>query len=210
MFADSVRRAPFSVLAAIGFNLVPIIGVLFWGWSAFALIFLYWLENVVIGVRTLLSMLLNGALTKSLPAVLFFAPFFAVHYGIFCYGHGVFVVLMFGHGEGSSFDLVSTAQALLAEDRGLGAGLASIVLFQIVQLLFFIVRGDVMRTNARELMGAPYPRIIMLHLVIIFGGGLVMMLGEPVAGVVLLALFKTAFDVMAATGWRPKAWRDRD
>lgn len=209
MFVDLVRRAPLSVLAAIGFNLVPIIGVLFWGWSAFALIFLYWLENVVIGGRTLLSILLNGALTKALPAASFFALFFTVHYGIFCYGHGVFVVLMFGEGQGS-FDLISTARTLLAEDRGLGSGLLSIALFQLVLFVLFIARGDVLRTNARELMGAPYPRIIMLHLVIIFGGGLVMALGEPIAGVVLLALLKTAFDVMATTGWRPKAWRDED
>jgi hypothetical protein len=209
MFVDSVRRAPLSVLAAIGFNLVPIIGVLFWGWSAFALIFLYWLENVVTGGRTLLSILLNGALTKALPAALFFALFFTVHYGIFCYGHGVFVVLMFGEGQGS-FDLISTARTLLAEERGLGSGLLSIALFQLVLFVLFIARGDVLRTNARELMGAPYPRIIMLHVVIIFGGGLVMALGEPIAGVVLLALLKTAFDVMATTGWRPKAWRDED
>lgn len=206
MFVDSVR-APLSVLAAVGFNLVPIIGVMFWGWSAFALIFLYWLENVVIGGRTVLSMLLNGVLTKALPASLFIALFFTAHYGIFCYGHGVFVVTMFGDGQGS-FDLVSTARTLLAEDRGLGAGLLSISLLQVVQLVLFVTRGDVIRTNAMELMGAPYPRIIMLHLVIIFGGGLVMMLGEPIVGVVLLALLKTAFDVAETTGWRPKAWRN--
>ena len=207
MFADSVRRAPLSVLAAIGFNLVPIIGVLFWGWSAFALVFLYWLENVVIGGRTLLSMLLNGALTKSLPAALAMSVFFTIHYGIFCYAHGVFVNLMFG-GAYSSSDLIATARALLAEDKGLGSGFLSITLWQVVLFVLFIVRGEVMRTNARELMSAPYPRIIMLHLVIIFGGGLVMMLGEPIAGVVLLALLKTAFDVAETTGWRPKAQRE--
>lgn len=207
MFVDSMRRAPLSVLAAIGFNLVPITGVLFWGWSAFALIFLYWLENVVIGARTLLSILLNGALTKSPPASVAIALFFIIHYGIFCYAHGVFVNLMFG-GSYGSFDLVATARALLAEDRGLGSGFLSMTLWQVVLFVLFIARGDVMRTNAGELMAAPYPRIIMLHLVIIFGGGLVMMLGEPVAGIVLLALLKTVFDVAATTGWRPKAWRN--
>ena len=49
------------VTTAIALNLIPVIGVLFWGWSAFALIFLYWLENLVVGVRTLLSMLATAA-----------------------------------------------------------------------------------------------------------------------------------------------------
>lgn len=207
MLGESLRRAPWTAYAAFGFNLIPIIGVSFWGWSAFALIFLYWLENVAIGVRTLFSVLLNGAVRRMLGAAVSFAGFFAIHYGIFCFGHGVFVTLLFGGGQGS-FDLVATARGLLETDRNLSSGLASIAIWQALLFGLFIIRGDAARTNSRELMVAPYPRIVVLHIAIIFGGGIVMVLNEPLAGVVMLALLKTAFDVAEASGWRPKAMRD--
>jgi hypothetical protein len=41
-----------SVWALIAANLVPLGGVLFAGWSAFEVVFLYWLENLIIGFST--------------------------------------------------------------------------------------------------------------------------------------------------------------
>jgi hypothetical protein len=192
------------VIAAIALNLIPLIGVAFWGWSAFALIFLYWLENVVIGVRTMLSMAISGIVAREMNpwGVLFFCAFFTVHYGIFCFGHGSFVVGMFGAKElgGMSLSVIDATRALFADQPGLSYGLLSIVLWQIVVLILAIVRGELARTDPLSLMGAPYPRIIILHITIIFGGMLLLALNEPVAGLVVMALVKTAFDVAEARG----------
>lgn len=201
-------KVPFAgawpVIAAIALNLIPLIGVAFWGWSAFALIFLYWLENVVIGVRTMLSMAICGIVAREMNpfGVLFFCAFFTIHYGIFCYGHGSFVVGMFGAEElgGVSLSIVDASRQLFADQPGLSYGLASIVLWQIVVLILAIVRGDLAKTDPLSLMGAPYPRIIILHITIIFGGMLLLALDEPVAGLVVMALVKTAFDVAEARG----------
>ena len=46
----------FSVFALIAANVLPIVGVLLWGWDAGALVFLYWTENVVIGFYNILKM----------------------------------------------------------------------------------------------------------------------------------------------------------
>ncbi len=204
-------KVPFAgawpVVAAIALNLIPLIGVTFWGWSAFALIFLYWLENVVIGVRTLLSMAISGLVAREMNpfGVLFFCAFFTIHYGIFCFGHGSFVVGMFGAEElgGVSLSIVDATRALFADQPGLSYGLASIVLWQIVVLILAIVRGELAKTDPLSLMGAPYPRIIILHITIIFGGMLLLALNEPVAGLVVMALVKTAFDVGEASGQMP-------
>ncbi len=201
-------KVPFAgawpVIAAIALNLIPLIGVLFWGWSAFALIFLYWLENVVIGVRTLLSMAISGIVAREMNplGVLFFCLFFTVHYGIFCFGHGTFVVGMFGEQAlgGMSLSIFDAARTLFESQPGLRYGLASIVLWQIVVLILAIVRGELAKTDPLSLMGAPYPRIIILHLTIIFGGMLLLALNQPVAGLVVMALVKTAFDVTEARG----------
>jgi hypothetical protein len=43
----------------IGLNLVPLFGVLNWGWQTFDLIFLYWMENVIIGLFALARMVIR-------------------------------------------------------------------------------------------------------------------------------------------------------
>lgn len=198
------KSLTFPVAAAIVLNLIPLAGVAFWGWSAFALIFLYWLENVVIGARTLASMGANAILGGTANAVgaLVIGVFFTFHYGLFCLVHGSFVVALFGGGlEGDGmFDLIGVARELFARQPNLMLGFASIVLWQIVQLVLFIARGEAKTTNPLALMGAPYPRIIVLHLAIIFGGFLLMLLNQPAAGVFVLALVKMGFDVAEAQG----------
>lgn len=195
-------KAP--VIAAALFNVVPIVGVLFWGWSAFALIFLYWLENLLIGARTVGSMLATSVFgTVRMAGAVAIAAFFTLHYGLFCFVHGTFVVSMFGGeayaGDGL-FDLFTASQKLFSAEPGLIAGLISIGLWQVVQLVLFVVRGEAKASHPLALMPAPYPRIIILHLTIIFGGFLLMWLNEPLAGLVLLALIKAAFDVAEARG----------
>ena len=47
----------YSTLAAIIFaNLIPIWGILNWGWDLGAILFLYWLESIIVGVFSLVRM----------------------------------------------------------------------------------------------------------------------------------------------------------
>lgn len=195
------------MIAAVIFNAIPIVGVALWGWNAFALIFLYWLENLVIGVRTIAAMAASALATREMNALgfLFFAGFFLVHYGIFCYGHGVFIVTMFAGEEiraqlGSFGDVAGAGRALFAAEPNLTIGLASIVFWQAVGFILFLARGEPGRTNPMALMGAPYPRIVLLHVGILGGGFVLTLLGQPVAGLIALAVLKMAFDVAGASG----------
>ena len=79
---DSDRTEPFpagELLLLVGLNLLPAAGVLFWGWRSFDLIFLYWMENLVIGAFTLLRMVVRPyrhVIDWVFPV--FLAPFFAM------------------------------------------------------------------------------------------------------------------------------------
>ena len=46
-----------TIALIIPLNLLPMAGVLLWDWRAFDLIFLYWMENLVIGAFSALRML---------------------------------------------------------------------------------------------------------------------------------------------------------
>ena len=199
-----------ALVASISINLLPIVGVLFWSWDAFALIALYWLENLVIGARTVLSMLYAGVHVKSNAVVLGvpMAAFFTVHYGLFCFVHGVFVVSLFGPDSsdpGSGlFDLFGVMSGLFAAEPNFALGFLAIVAWQGVQFVLSVVRGTLLKAAPGELMGAPYPRILVLHFTILVSGAVVTALGLKAAGAVLLALIKTAFDVAEALGKVPK------
>lgn len=192
------RSRAWPLILVIGLNLIPVAGVLFWGWSAFAVIVLYWLENVVIGVRTLASMAANAAMTGGANwiAALALGAFFTLHYGLFCFGHGVFVMGFFGgNWSGDNvLDVAGTARNVVAAQTNLIIGFASIVAWQVVLFVRFLTSGEAKRTTPVDLMGAPYPRIMALHFTIIVGAFVLMILNQPVAGIVILALIKMAYD----------------
>jgi hypothetical protein len=195
---DKARR----LIGALAANLVPVAGVLFWGWSAGLLMLVYWLENVVIGVFNVLRMGAAGAAqgAAGLLSCLFVIPFFCVHYGMFCAVHGVFVWAMFGKGLENSAGVAdpfspSFLPALFADQPGLWAALATIVLWQGALFALFLIRREYRDTDPMTEMSAPYGRIVVLHLVIIAGGFIVLSLGQPWLGVLLLALGKTALEL---------------
>ena len=73
--------------AAIIVDMIPIYAVIVLGWGAAPLVFLYWLENLVIGGMTIARMIESG-IGKGVGgifAVIFTVLFFTVHYGCLLY-----------------------------------------------------------------------------------------------------------------------------
>ncbi len=108
------RRA--AVVALLAANAIPIIGVLFFGWSLMTILVLYWLENGIVGLWNIPRMLLARGPETVAPGAssavlstgcqrLLLIPFFAIHYGIFWLGHGFFLMLLPGFAMfGGAFD----------------------------------------------------------------------------------------------------------
>jgi hypothetical protein len=208
-----------SALALLLSNLVPLIGVLFFGWSGFNIVFLYWSENVIIGFFNVLKMLVAGAAgdpsaartaLQPLPGrpgqlvfTVFLTGFFTFHYGLFTFVHGVFVVALFkfvpsSQGGGppaqNPFNLFEQAREALAS----GLGVAFLVLFLSHGFSFFVnflYRGEYKRVSVPALFVAPYGRIVVLHLAILAGAFVGIAVGFPTAIVAMLVLMKTGLDL---------------
>lgn len=181
-------------------NAVPLAGVLAWDWRVGDVVILYWIENVVIGLYNVLRMLAvrpEGAGAAPLPARLFMACFFTVHYGMFCAVHGMFLATMFpvpGPG-GAKLGIHGIVLDMLREP-GLLAAIAALVASHGVSLVRnFFLRGEYRRAQLRQLMHRPYGRIVVVHVFIIGGGILVQALGAPEAGLAVFVALKTAIDV---------------
>lgn len=187
-----------SVVALILANLVPVFGVLVLGWEVFPLLFLFWSENVIVGVFNVLKMLLAAPENPlGWAAKLFMIPFFCVHYGMFTFVHGVFVVGLFGgqFRQGAHFPNGELFWRILQENHLGWAILGLAVSHGISFATNYLGNGEYKRASLPVLMQQPYGRIVVLHLTILGGGFLMAALHSPAAGLLLLVALKTVLDL---------------
>lgn len=203
-----------SALALVAANTIPIFGAILFGWSIFSLMFLFWLENVIIGVLNVArfvgaapshgeeSPVPGAGRALLLAGQLFMAGFFVVHYGGFCTGHGVFVFALFGKDAGVSVpngpaDGIRVAAKILVDHKLLIAA-ACIFVSHLFSLCYnYFYKGERYGADLGTIMMRPYGRIIVLHITIILGAVPVMILGSPIWALVLLVLLKTIVDLKA-------------
>lgn len=189
---------PIFIIFLILFNAIPIYGVLQWGWKSFDLIFLYWLENLIIGAIMILRMVVrpySHAVEFALPV--FLVPFFTFHYGMFCFVHGTFVVSLFGEGlqsELANMDLMEMILPLV-ESRHLFWPLMGLLAYQLLDWVRDVSERGLGSDGIKQLTIAPYRRIIVLHITIIASGFALGTLNEPLVGLLLLVAFKTGMDI---------------
>jgi len=208
-FAGSYRQAlsrPEAVWIVL-WNVIPVTGVLFFGWNAFSLLIFYWIENVVIGAFNALKLtVLCGAHgRKGILAGAFLVPFFCFHYGLFCYVHGVFLLAMLMIGGmappdvSGGFDpsnLLPTIWAHVQADEDLRLSVLALVAAQALAFLFlWLLSGKWRDTHPMIQMFEPYGRIIVMHLTIIIVTFPVMLLGEFAFAVLALALLKCGLEL---------------
>ena len=265
-----------SALLLVAANAVPLAGVLFFGWSLWTILVLYWIENGIVGLWNIPKILLaQGSIVPMIPdlppeealratatpaqatalrdawrqaraardaqaqqvaaaglriGALFavgrtvLAGFFLVHYGVFWVVHGVFVMVLptflggaTGLGGGTGLYTTTGIGAGLGDASGLGGvGLlgqggaafgeinwssvwiaaAALFLSHGASFLFnYIGRGEYRTASPTAQMAAPYGRVVILHLTIIFGAFVVAFVGAPIGALVILVALKTAFDL---------------
>jgi hypothetical protein len=192
-----------AVVALVVANLIPLIGVLFFGWSVWNILVIYWLENGIVGVINVLKMsvatgdevtpgvtfMVNGRPATSATKV-GLIPFFIVHYGIFWFVHGIFVLTL-----PAFFSLMSDDGMTLDLGPVVFAALGLAISHGLSFWWNFLHGGEYRRTTAAALMFAPYKRLVALHITIIFGAFAVMFTGAPAAAVAVLVAIKTAIDL---------------
>jgi hypothetical protein len=189
-------RDPSSTWMLIAANLLPIAGVTLWNWQVRDVVYLYWLENIVIGVFCVLRLLTlrpeDGI--ALLPVKLLMATFFVAHYGAFCYGHGEFLAVLFQGAEHKTTSVGAAVQHFLRE-HGAQAALAAIVASHGYSFVRnYLGRGENLDAEAGELMGQPYKRIFVTHIFIIVGGFFLMDKNSPVVAMVIFVATKITFD----------------
>lgn len=135
-------------------------------------------------------------------ARVFMVPFFCVHYGMFWAVHGVFVwtalPMMFAAGAGDGAGGPDGRVVLVA-------ALVMLVSHGVSFVVNWLLGGEHRTSSPAAEMGAPYARVVILHLTIIVGAFAVAILGQPIGALVVMVVLKTGVDLAAHLGERSRA-----
>ena len=211
-----IASAPAAIALLIASNLLPLVGVLFWGWNLWSIIILYWIENGIVGVLNIPKMLLAqgdaGSATGGYAGRIYLTAFFCLHYGIFWLVHGILVWVALPAFAGfrsvaesgvtftpgglelpGAFDTVTSSGP--RADVLIWGAIALSVSHLASFLLNYIGRREYLTRTVAGQMGAPYARVVVLHLTILFGAFATAMIGQPIGALVILVGLKTVLDL---------------
>jgi hypothetical protein len=194
------------VFAGLLVDLMPIYALFAWGWTVVPLVMLYWMENVIAGVMTIPRLLISGARFGFGGAIggIFMSAFFVFHYGMFCLVHGTFLVVFasFSSPEGMAsapfMDVGGIFRFGLESAEHVDWIAYAIIGFQIAVFLWeFILKGGWKVSNLGEEMAAPYGRVVVLHIALFVGFGALILLGQPMLGVLALIILRAVWGIAA-------------
>jgi hypothetical protein len=208
-------RAPLAALVAA--NLVPLAGALWLGWNVAAIVQLYWMENLIIGVYAALKFAFYraGEPLRNRAEQLFTLPFFCLHYGAFCAIHGFFLQVLLNVGDDREavirssmttstwpFDLITgrllasvAARAWNSAPSGTSLAIALLIASHGVSFFYnYLRRGENATVTSKQLMIGAYNRIFILHAAILIGGLGALMAGSSLLVLVVLVALKTGLD----------------
>ena len=183
-----------GTLATFLVNLIPLYGVLSWGWDTFQLLMLYWIETVVVAFWTIrrLVRLQSEQPSETGPGAFSLAGFFTLHAGMFIGVHFIFLWALFSwdwlkkvHGVGSFFHELFVAQGVWV------ALLGMLILHWLEYLTAPKPKRESGGDGTMPVVGGLYVRIVIMQIAILGGAwisGFTGSLGPLVIVIVLKAL----------------------
>lgn len=195
-----------SLAALILANIIPVVGVLFLGWSVFDLMLLFWAENLVIGVLHVVRMYV--VYHKNGPPPVDADPrtgigFFSLQYFFFAMIHGIAILAIFsGHDYADGPFQIGAHVHNLYEPILIGGPLFLAWFSVAVSHLFsffynFIGHQEWRYDDPATLYIQPYRRIFILHLTVFFGALIAKVSDEHMIILILLVVLKIAMDAHA-------------
>ncbi len=199
------RRGLLPAAILILSNLIPLAGILFWGWDVFVLLCLYCLETAVIGFWTIarvaaMSRDPGSVAGRSIAGTLGLAGFFTVHAGLFMTVHMLFIYTLFAGPWASRIHDARDFINLIVIGRDLWIPLLALFVAQGAVFIndavnrFVFAKAPLTGADTGTIMGGFYKRIVIMHLAIMGGAFIAQAIGTA-APLIVLVLLKIAIEI---------------
>lgn len=199
------RRGLLAAAILIPSNLIPLAGILFWGWDTFVLLCLYCLETAVIGFWTIARIATmtrdRGSVAgRGIAGTLALAGFFTVHAGLFMTVHMAFLYVLFAgpwtgrvHDARDFIRLIVIGKDLWIPLLALFVGQGALFINDAVNRFVF-AKAPLTNADTGEIMGGFYKRIVIMHIAIMGGAFIAQAIGTA-APLIVLVLLKIAIEI---------------
>jgi len=189
---EQVTLTSSSTLFLILANLVPVIGVLNYGWSLGATMILFWAETVIV----LAYILIKGVLDYNIFS-LFSSILLLCHAGGFIALHFLFIWGFFVEGVGKDGGVGETSNLGQVADylQSLWPALLALVVSH--GYSFKVNYLNKSRISRGKETDGFYSRIVQMHLAVIIGGSISLMFDSPIWALLVLIILKIVADIAA-------------
>jgi hypothetical protein len=199
-------------------NAIPVVGYWFWNWSMFSIVYLYWMEAVIISVFVFLRIAMArgrapfevrppGWLARLVSGikVLLLRMAILAFYWVF-----ILIFVALGQGRYSTQESIDNISIIVFMHPGFNLTVLAFFLSQIIEFMrSFIYSGDYLKNHSESYKTFFDARTIIIHIVIILGTFSYQFLEKyasldnrlPGLGfVVILFLMKSVSDMIFQTG----------
>jgi hypothetical protein len=192
-----------ALLTLVAVNLAPLAAVHYLDANAIDLLFLYWVETVVVGFYGVLRLAFARGSEATRAWLFALIPLFVVHFGAFTALYGAILFEMFGH-KTSLFLFDPYSRYGFASGKGLweivpfAFAAQGVLVFAAHGIAFvqnYLKGGEYRHATFLGEQQRPYRRIGVMHATLILGGAVTSANNSPLGMLVVLVLVKTAIDV---------------
>ncbi|AYF98058.1 DUF6498-containing protein [Protaetiibacter intestinalis] len=182
MIPAPLRTAGLWLSVAV-YLVLPLVGLFAWGWDWRPIVLLYWLENITIGGVVFISLVRRARGGEGVQAG-FPAAFFLMHYGLFTFVHGVFVIVGI------------TLIPIMTDTPGAPFNPWWVLLAWLLTTAVQWVLALRVVPPRPGGIGSAYGRVIVLHVVILGAVWLIAAFGLPSTVAVALVVLHAVVDVI--------------
>lgn len=150
-------------------NIVPLLGVIFNGWSVFALIYSYWLETLAITFISSIIILTAQNSTDQFPHIKKAISYFIFRAGMLIF-YMIFIVVFIGLMISEKQEGAGFVRYLVFIDHAFRYTILSLFVIKVLELIYYYFLSGVYKTtNPNDYYVFFDVRSVMIHFVIILG-----------------------------------------
>lgn len=210
-FLQQINFRSRNIQSILATNVVLIVLAVILEWDVAELMFMFWIENIVLGFYGILKIIffqgpkgqkeieINKHVVDISKIKYILVPFFIIHFGFFCFIHGSFIEVFFGNG------FVPTRPQLMTWDNvwTLKFGILAIFINYGISFIFsYLGKGEFRTTSFIGLLINPYRRIFIIQFMLMGSGIIFILCLSQVPSIIFILFFfivKLALDLRQET-----------
>ncbi|MBV7269896.1 DUF6498-containing protein [Winogradskyella luteola] len=166
--------------------------------EAYAVLFGYFLETIIIGVANIVKMLMSYKGNDNFKSIVGLSIFFVLHYGGFIAVQSIFLFAIFSlSGQtliSEPFDIIKNFNIVL-ELEGMLLVVMLLIGTQLIKLVFdFIIPKKYLKFKVTDIMFKPYFRIVIQQFTVIIASFFILFSAAPIFAAILLVVLRSMLD----------------